>query len=96
MECTTVRPGVQCRFASKNGCTYIGGTCPEIVEQCKGCARVVQYNGKEFCSVYPDPAAKWRRGTCNFATHVKREIRQDNIGRNINPLKAAKRASKRR
>ena len=96
MECTTVRPGVQCRFMGKNGCTYIGATCLEIVEQCKGCARTVQYGGKEFCLVYPDPAAKWRKGICNFATHVKREIQQDSIGKNINPLKAAKRASKRR
>ncbi|NIA08542.1 MAG: hypothetical protein GWP10_01885 [Nitrospiraceae bacterium] len=95
MECTTVRPGVQCRFMSKKGCTYIGGVCLEIVEQCKGCARVVQYGGKEFCSVYPDPAARWRGGICNFATHVKRESKKVE-GKKINPLKAAKRASRRR
>jgi len=50
--------------------------------------------GKKFCSVYPNPAAKWRRGVCNFATHVKVEMPKDESGKKVNPLKAAKRAAR--
>jgi len=39
---------------------------------------------------------KWRNGPCNFATHVKHEIKRDESGKVINPLKAAKRAAKKR
>jgi len=95
MECTTNKPGAQCKFMSQNGCKYLGGTCLEIVEQCEGCARVVNYNTGNFCSVYPHPAMKWRKGICNFATHVKKEIPKDAVGRKVNPLKEAKRASRR-
>jgi hypothetical protein len=94
MECTTNKPGAQCKFMSKNGCKYLGGACFEIVEQCEGCERVVKYDTGSFCSVYPHPAMKWRKGICNFATHVKKEIAKDDTTRKINPLKAAKRASR--
>ncbi len=94
MECTTNRPGSQCTFMGKNGCTYAGGACFEIVEKCEGCSRIVAYETGKFCAVYPHPAMKWKRGICNFATHVKREIEKDASGKKINPLKAAKRASR--
>jgi hypothetical protein len=42
-----------------------------------------------YCRTYPDPAAKWRYGACNFATHVKGEMKQEV---KMNPLKASKRA----
>ncbi|OPL16329.1 MAG: hypothetical protein AVO38_08230 [delta proteobacterium ML8_D] len=96
MECTTNKPGVQCKFMSKKGCKYLGGACFEIVEQCEGCARVVRYETGNFCSVYPHPAMKWRKGICNFATHLTKEVMKDEAGRKINPLKAAKRASRKR
>ena len=43
-----------------------------------------------YCQSYPDPAAKWRYGTCNFATHVKGETKTGPV--TMNPLKASKRA----
>ncbi len=94
MQCNTTRPGTECLFMGKNGCTFIGGTCFEVVEQCEGCARIITLDTGRFCAVYPHPAMKWRRGLCNFATHVKKEIEKDASGKKINPLKAAKRASK--
>ena len=96
MECTTNRPGDFCKFMSQNGCAYIGGACFEIVEQCEGCSRIVSYDTGKFCSVYPHPAMKWRNGMCNFASHVRKEIQKDSVGRKINPLKAAKRAARQR
>jgi len=94
MECTTVRPGTRCKFMSSKGCTYMEGVCFEIVEQCEGCGRVTEYGDRKFCAVYPHPAMKWRSGICNFATHVKKEVPKDESGKKINPLKAAKRASR--
>jgi hypothetical protein len=78
---------------SQKGCTYPGGACFEIVEQCEGCSRIVQYETGKFCSVYPHPAMKWRKGVCNFATHVNKEVKKDETGKKINPLKATKRVS---
>ncbi len=94
MECTTLRPGAECTFMGKNGCTYAGGACFEIVEKCEGCGRIVTYGSAKFCAVYPQPAAKWQRGICNFATHVKKEVPKDASGKKVNPLKAAKRATR--
>jgi hypothetical protein len=47
-----------------------------------------------YCSVYPNPASRWRSGTCVMATHVKRNIEE--IKQKINPLKASKRAAAKR
>ncbi len=80
----------------KNGCTYVGGACFEVVEKCEGCGHIVTFETGKFCAVYPHPAMKWNRGICNFATHVKKEVVKDASGKKINPLKAAKRASARR
>jgi len=73
-----------------SGCSYNGGSCHEAVEQCQGCARIVEYNDELYCSSYMDPAAKWRLGRCNLATHVKEKIQIDEI--KLNPLKASKRS----
>lgn len=94
MECITNKPGAQCKFMGKNGCKYLGGACFEIVEQCEGCERVVKYDMGNFCSVYPHPAMQWRKGICNFAIHVKKEIAKKDVIKKVNPLKAAKRASR--
>ena len=94
MECQTNKPGTQCNFMGAHGCTFAGGACFEIIEQCEGCAKIIEYETGRFCSVYPHPAMKWRNGACNFATHVKREIVKDASGKAVNPLKAAKRASR--
>ncbi len=65
-----------------------------VVEQCEGCERIIHDEGASRCTTYVNPAAKWRLGICNFATHAKPEIKVVTV--RINPLKAAKRASSRR
>ena len=62
-----------------------------IIEECNGCDRIVEEESSNYCKTYVNPAAKWRLGMCNFATHAKPEIKIVKI--RINPLKAAKRAS---
>ena len=64
-----------------------------VVEQCEGCGRIVERDSAQVCRTYVNPAAKWRLGMCNFATHAKPEINVVKV--RINPLKAAKRASRR-
>ncbi len=73
---------------------FKGIACSEIVEKCDGCGRIITQNDKRFCSVYPTPASKWKKGLCNFATHAKLEVPKEETGKKINPLKAAKRAAK--
>lgn len=63
-----------------------------VVEKCDGCERIVEESGTQFCKTYQNPEAKWKLGICNFATHQKPEIIVAKV--RINPLKAAKRASK--
>ncbi|NLY40765.1 MAG: hypothetical protein GX055_03970 [Desulfovibrionales bacterium] len=64
-----------------------------IVEQCEGCGRIEAFADSKFCGTYPQPAAKWRLGNCNFATHVKTETKAKG---KVNPLKASKRAAKKK
>lgn len=94
MVCQTVKPGVECAFMGKNGCTYNGGQCHPIVEQCQGCGRVVQFPSGLYCNSYSEPRLKWAHGVCNFATHVKR-VQTNNQEKKLNPLKASKRSSAR-
>lgn len=72
---------------------YIDGFKP-IIEKCEGCERAVEQDGVTYCKTYANPQAKWRLGICNFATHQKPEIVVAKV--RINPLKASKRASKRK
>lgn len=65
-----------------------------IIDKCEGCDRVVGENDVNYCKTYVNPAAKWRIGYCNFATHSKPEINVVKV--RINPLKASKRASRRK
>ncbi len=69
-------------------------TFKPIVDKCEGCERVVEEGGVKYCRTYVNPEAKWRLGICNFATHQKPEIVVATV--RINPLKASKRASKRK
>ncbi len=77
---------------SKAEAKYSEGKFQPIVEKCEGCDRVVEAEGNKYCHTYLYPQAKWRLGICNFATHQKPEIVVASI--KVNPLKAAKRASK--
>ncbi|MBN1547651.1 MAG: PxxKW family cysteine-rich protein [Syntrophaceae bacterium] len=92
MLCQTVKEGVECTFMSKNGCTFIGGSCKTIIESCVGCNKVVEYPTGQYCKVYADPASRWTTGKCAIASHVSRDIKETT--QKINPLKASKRASK--
>ncbi len=70
-----------------------GGFEP-ISEKCEGCERIVEVADAKYCNTYVKPDAKWRLGICNFATHAKPEVKVVKV--RVNPLKAAKRASKRK
>ncbi len=72
---------------------YTDGKFKPVIEDCQGCDRIVEAEGSKYCQTYINPGAKWRLGICNFATHKKPEINITKV--RINPLKAAKRASKR-
>lgn len=71
---------------------YTNGNFKPVVEKCDGCERIVAVEADKFCRAYTDPSSKWRLGICNFATHAKPEIITSTI--KVNPLKAAKRASR--
>ena len=70
---------------------YSAGSFQPVIDKCDGCDRIVEENSTNYCKTYVNPAAKWRLGICNFATHAKPEIKVVKV--RINPLKAAKRAS---
>lgn len=91
MQCQTVLPGTECTFWGKQGCILSEGSCQTIVENCEGCERIVDGSIGKVCGVYPFPAKKWATGICNFATHVKVEIKSEEL--KINPLKASKKAA---
>jgi hypothetical protein len=76
---------------SATGCSFNGGHCEPVVEQCEGCAQIHEYSEDRYCLTYGNPAAKWALGRCNFASHVKDDTK---VERKINPLKASKRAAK--
>ena len=73
---------------------FKGILCEGIIDKCEGCARIITQDDKRYCSVYPQPAMKWRKNICNFATHAKIEVTKDETGKKVNPLKAAKRAAR--
>lgn len=73
--------------------TY-NGTFKPVVDKCQGCERIVEEADAQYCRTYVNPEAKWKLGICNFATHQKPEIIVATV--RINPLKASKRASKRK
>jgi len=89
MNCTTVKQGKACPFMSTKGCSFNGGVCHEIVEQCKGCRRTNEVSSGWYCDAYPDPAKKWAYGNCNLATHVSNGSTESKA--KLNPLKASKR-----
>ena len=90
MQCVTVKEGVECAFMGKSGCGFNGGSCKQIVEQCVGCDRVVVFEESKFCRVFPEPAAKWRRGPCNMATHVKVESKVPEAKKRVGQQKQKK------
>jgi hypothetical protein len=89
MLCQTIKQGTECFFMSKSGCSFNGGRCYPIVESCQGCSKTVTTPYGTYCQCCPDPAARWRSGPCNLATHVTRTAEQVV---KLNPLKASKRS----
>ena len=89
MDCTTIKEGYPCFFMSKKGCQFNGGACHSVVEQCEGCQKAQEFPTGKYCIIFPDPAAKWRVGDCNMATHLQAKSTKKN-GK-LNPLKASKR-----
>ena len=71
-----------------SGCSFPGGSCKPIIESCEGCGKITEVDGTKYCLSYPDPQSRWVAGTCNLATHIKRDVEQ--IKKKINPLKASK------
>jgi hypothetical protein len=74
------------------GCTYNGGICHEAVEQCDGCSRKIEYSSSWYCTSCPEPAVRWKIGSCNLATHVTSAGGDSKT--KINPLKASKRSKR--
>ncbi|MBI2881452.1 MAG: hypothetical protein HYY21_07670 [Candidatus Tectomicrobia bacterium] len=93
MICTTIREGIDCVFMSPKGCSFNGGQCHTVAEQCAGCKFLVEFPTGKYCQVFPDPVSKWSFGACNLATHLdkgKAAVEQ----KKLNPLKASKRSLK--
>ena len=91
MNCATIKEGTYCAFMKATGCSFSGGRCQTVAEECEGCTQIKEFTEGLFCTTYGNPAAKWSTGRCNFATHVKDEAE---VEKKINPLKASKRGSK--
>lgn len=77
-------------MAIANNQIYTTGIFSPIIDKCEGCDRVIEVESQRFCKTYSTPAAKWKLGICNFASHVKPEVLTSTI--KVNPLKASKRA----
>ena len=93
MICTTIKEGMECPFMSAKGCSYKGGICHQIVEQCQGCNRGTELSSGWYCTACPEPAVKWKNGNCNLASHVSNTATAA-AQTKINPLKASKRGSR--
>ena len=89
MICTTVREGDECVFMTAKGCSFNGGACLPIIDQCNGCQKTSEYATGTFCTAAPDPSLKWKNGNCNMATHIK--VAAASKGKKLNPIKASKR-----
>jgi hypothetical protein len=88
MNCSTIKEGNFCTFMKAAGCSFNGGQCRPVVDQCQGCAQIKEYSAGQYCLTYGNPDAKWKIGSCSFATHLKQEKVSE---KKLNPLKASKR-----
>ncbi|MDL2315779.1 PxxKW family cysteine-rich protein [Desulfovibrio sp. OttesenSCG-928-A18] len=74
------------------GMVYNGALFQPVIDKCEGCGRVREFEGVQYCSSYPMPAAKWSMGICNFSTHAR--VNSGGSQAKVNPLKASKRSAK--
>ena len=58
MQCQTQKPGTECLFMKKTGCSYNGGQCFTIVESCEGCTRVLEFVTGKVLQQFPLSCAK--------------------------------------
>lgn len=79
------------KAAAEDNSKYTSGRFQAIIDKCEGCGRIVEAEADKFCRTFVAPAAKWKLGFCNFATHAKPEIVAAAV--KVNPLKASKRAA---
>ena len=77
---------------TQKGCSYNGGICHEVVEQCNGCNRSAEFSSGWDCTTFPNPSIKWKYGKCNLASHVTSASKTGQS--KINPLKASKRGKR--
>ena len=89
MQCQTIKKDKDCFFWATTGCSFGGGQCHNIVEQCEGCGRTEEWPTGKYCASYPAPEKHWKVGLCNMATHVK--VEEEKQQKMLNPLKASKR-----
>jgi len=84
MVCQTVKAGIECAFMTKKGCGFNGGTCNAIIDKCEGCGKIIESSFGRFCTVYPDPAAKWSHGSCRQLSdrHSRQEGERRGIAKN--------------
>ena len=73
---------------------FSDGSFLAVIDKCEGCGRIVEVDSSKYCDAFMNPAAKWRLGFCNLATHAKPEVTI--VKTRINPLKASKRSSRRK
>ena len=92
MICETIRKGMECAFMTKKGCSYQEGLCREIVENCNGCNRSVEFASRWYCNAFPEPSKKWKTGNCTMASHVAATVSASKA--KLNPLKASKRGKR--
>ena len=88
MICQSVKEGRECVFMTKKGCAYNGGGCYPVVDKCEGCDRIEEYPSGSYCGSYAEPSRKWVSGSCNFATHIAKEMQANT--KKVNALKASK------
>ena len=91
MQCNTVKEGIECTFMGKAGCASQNGTCYTVTDKCEGCQKISEFPSGRYCTVFPNPPAKWRIGICTMASHAKVESKKSEV--KVNPLKASKRGS---
>jgi len=94
MKCLTIKEGMECVFMRSKGCTFNGGACHPVIQECEGCGKILENSSGRFCQVSPDPNSKWARGRCNLATHLKAAEASSAPVKQLNPLKASKRSAR--
>ena len=75
----------------KSGCTFNGGSCHNVTEDCQGCSNIEAFPGGDYCQIFAEPAVKWIGGSCNMASHTSNG-EEEKGGKKLNPLKASKRS----